>query len=80
LDLLPYKGPDVLTVGGELNKLASNIGIGRDFAGIHWRSDIIEGMKLGEELAIRFLIEQKEIFYEKFDFSITKFDGTSVTI
>jgi hypothetical protein len=37
-------------------------------------------MKLGEELAIRFLIEQKEIFYEKFDFSITKFDGTSVTI
>jgi hypothetical protein len=80
LDLLPYKGPDVLTVGGELNKLASNIGIGRDFAGIHWRSDAIEGMKLGEELAIRFLIEQKDIFYEKFDFSITKFDGTSVTI
>jgi len=70
----------VLTVGGELNKLASNIGIGRDFAGIHWRSDAIEGMKLGEELAIRFLIEQKDIFYEKFDFSITKFDGTSVTI
>ncbi|HSF49685.1 MAG TPA: hypothetical protein VLA74_02900 [Nitrososphaeraceae archaeon] len=67
-------------MGGELNKLASNIGIGRDFAGIHWRSDAIEGMKLGEELAIRFLIEQKEIFYEKFDFSITKFDGTSVTI
>jgi len=80
LELVPYKGPDVLTVGGELNKLASNIAIGRDFAGIHWRSDAIEGMNLGEELAIRFLVEQKEMFYEKFSFSITKFDGTTIQV
>src|SRR5574339_1176263 len=80
LDLIPYNGPDVLTVGGELNKLASNIAIGRDFAGIHWRSDAIEGMNLGEELAIRFLIEQKEMFSEKFSFSITKFDGTTIKL
>jgi hypothetical protein len=34
LALLPYRGPD-LTVGGELNKLASNIALGRDAAGVH---------------------------------------------
>lgn len=32
--LLPYRGPD-LAVGGELNKLASNIAVGRDTAGVH---------------------------------------------
>jgi len=33
--LVPYTGPDAdrLTVGGELNKLAANIAIGRNFAG-----------------------------------------------
>lgn len=26
------------TVGGELDKLASNVGIGRNISGVHWRS------------------------------------------
>ncbi|MFW5435355.1 hypothetical protein, partial [Paenibacillus apiarius] len=26
------------TIGGELNKLAANIALGRDTAGVHWRS------------------------------------------
>ena len=50
LALRPYRGPD-LTVGGELNKLASNIALGRDAAGAHWRSDASEGIKLGEAVA-----------------------------
>ena len=50
----PTQGAD-LTVGGELDKLASNIALGRDFAGVHWRSDGVEGLKLGEEVAIRLL-------------------------
>jgi len=36
--LTAYTGPS-LTVGGELNKLAANVSIGRDIAGVHWRSD-----------------------------------------
>lgn len=40
-----------LNVGDELNKLASNISIGRDFAGVHYRSDAIEGLYLGEQIA-----------------------------
>lgn len=80
LSLLPYTGPN-LTVGGELNKLASNFAIGRNTAGVHWRSDGIEGLKLGEEAATRFLREEKLTFNENFDgFTFTKFDGTTITV
>jgi membrane-associated phospholipid phosphatase len=80
LSLDPYTGPD-LTVGNELNKLASNIGFGRDFAGLHWRSDIIEGLKLGEQVSILALAEMRLTFNEDFNgFSLTKFDGTQITI
>jgi len=38
---VPYTGADAgeLTVGGELNKIASNVALGRNTAGVHWRSD-----------------------------------------
>ena len=53
-----------LTVGGELNKLAANISLGRDTAGVHWRSDGIEGMNLGETVAIRLLHDLKGAYAE----------------
>src|SRR5712691_9548132 len=39
--LLPYTGADAaqMTVGVELNKLASTVSLGRDIEGVHWRSD-----------------------------------------
>ena len=78
--LLPYKGPD-LTVGSELDKLASNFAIGRDAAGVHWRSDSIKGLKLGEAVAIGILTEMRSTYNEKFGgFSLTKFDGMTITI
>ena len=46
--LIPYSGP-ALTIGGELNKLATNLGVGRNWAGIHWRSDAAASLPLGEE-------------------------------
>jgi hypothetical protein len=80
LALEPYRGTD-LTVGGELNKLASNIALGRNIAGVHWRSDATESLLLGEEVALRFLAEEKFCFNEPFDgFSITRFDGTQVNV
>jgi hypothetical protein len=48
---------DELTVRGELNKLASNMALGRNRAGIHYRSDGIEGLRLGERAAIQFLAD-----------------------
>lgn len=78
--LLPYSGPP-LTIGGELNKLASNVALGRNTAGVHWRSDGIEGLKLGEAVAIGILQDYRATFNEDFSgFSLTKFDGTTITI
>ena len=75
-------GPAVdLTVGGELNKLAANIAIGRNAAGVHWRSDYTESVRLGEEIAIRLLQEQKPTYNEDHHFTLTRFDDrTRITI
>jgi hypothetical protein len=79
-ELVPYSGPP-LTVGNELNKLASNISLGRDAAGVHWRSDIIEGMRLGEAAAIALLYDVRRCYGENFSgFKFKRFDGTTATI
>jgi hypothetical protein len=80
--LTPYNNQaERLTVGGELNKLASNIAIGRDFAGLHWRSDSIEGIKLGEAVALSVMRDMKECYHQLFrGFSLTKFDGSTVIV
>jgi membrane-associated phospholipid phosphatase len=82
LSLLPFTGrPLTLTVGGELNKLASNVGIGRNMAGVHWRSDTAEGLKLGETVAINILGCVKSTCKKDFaGFTLTKFDGATVTV
>jgi membrane-associated phospholipid phosphatase len=80
LELLPYNGPP-LTLGGEINKLVSNIGIGRDWAGIHWRTDFSEGVKLGEEVAIHALRDFGKQYTDDFGgFTFTKFDGERITV
>jgi hypothetical protein len=83
LTLEPYTGGDAaqMTVGGELNKIASNVALGRNTAGVHWRSDGTESLKLGEQLAIGILKDQRACYNETFGgFSLTKFDGTTVTV
>jgi hypothetical protein len=77
--LLPYSGPD-LQVGGELNKLAANVAIGRNAAGVHYRTDCTESLRLGEAVAISVLEEQAATYNEDMVFSLTKFDGTPITI
>ena len=44
--LLPATGP-ALTIGGEITKLAFNVPMGRNWAGIHYRSDLDAGLALG---------------------------------
>jgi len=78
--LVPYGGA-ALTLGGELNKLAANISLGRDIAGVHYWSDGIVGMQLGEQVAIGYLADLKGCYSERFaGFSLTRFDGTTITI
>ncbi len=62
------------TIAQELNKLASNIAIGRDIAGLHWRSDYARGVSpgvyagsvfLGEQVAIQLLQDWGFTYNEK---------------
>jgi hypothetical protein len=80
LSLDSFQGPP-LTVGGELNKLAYNIANGRNAAGIHYRTSGINGLQLGESVAIGILRDYRATYNETFEgFSLTKFDGTTITI
>ncbi len=80
--LVAYTGADRnrITVGGEINKLASNISLGRNFAGMHWRSDHTESLKLGERVAISLLFDQRETFNEEYFFKFKRFSGQSIQI
>lgn len=69
-----------LTVEGELNKVAANIGIGRDFAGVHYYTDFIESFRLGEQITLTVLEEQKLTYRENFSLTVPLSDGTTVRI
>jgi hypothetical protein len=78
-----YTGADAgqIKVGGELNKLANNVALGRDMAGVHWRSDALQGLLLGEAVTISVLRDQRATYNEPFSgFTFTKFDGTTITV
>jgi hypothetical protein len=80
LSLVPYNDA-ALTVGGEVNKLAFNIAMGRNFAGIHYRSDAEAGFRLGEDVAIAMLQDLILTFTEDFTgFQFTRLDGTPVQV
>lgn len=75
-----YYGQD-LTIRGELNKLANNISLGRDWAGVHYRSDGIDGLDVGELIAINMLRDYTRTYSETFDgFTLTKFRGKKIRI
>jgi len=66
-----------LTLEGELNKLAANISIARNMAGVHFYSDYYDSLRMGEEIAIGILEEQALCYKtEPFVLSVTTFDGS----
>lgn len=68
------------TVNGELNKLCSNISIGRNGAGVHYITDYSQCIGLGEAVAISILndaIAASEVFGQ---LTLEKFDGSTVTL
>jgi membrane-associated phospholipid phosphatase len=70
----------VTTVGDEINKLASNMVIGRCWAGIHYNMDAIRGLKLGQKVAISCLQDLIYRYPQKLSVSLTKFNGKVITI
>ena len=78
--LVAYTGGS-LTLGGEINKIAANIAYGRNMAGVHYRCDAQDSLKLGEAVAISILEDLAYLIHIDFKgFSLTKFDGTKITI
>lgn len=65
-----------LTVEGELNKLAANIAIGRNWAGVHYFTDYWESLLLGEQVAIQFLREHLLTLPEQPQLRVPRFDGS----
>jgi hypothetical protein len=65
LTLRPWRGRP-LTAGGELNKLAFAVAYGRNFAGVHWRSDTMAGLRLGEAVAEGMLSDLRRTLTERF--------------
>jgi hypothetical protein len=78
--MLVDAGAPQLTVGGELNKVAANVAIGRNMGGVHYRSDYTESILLGEKIAIGILQEQALCYNEKFACTLTKFDGKKIKL
>ncbi|MGR3277711.1 vanadium-dependent haloperoxidase [Acaryochloris marina NIES-2412] len=75
-NLKPDTSCQFLTLEGELNKLAANISIGRDMAGVHYFSDYYDSLRMGEEIAIGILEEQALTYStDPFVLSVPTFDG-----
>lgn len=81
-EVLETVATDPLSVGGELNKLAANISIGRNWAGVHYYSDYVESLRMGEQIAIGILQEQSIMYnpLENVSMTLDKFDGSQVII
>jgi hypothetical protein len=80
LALEPWRGAS-LTLGNEIDKLASNIALGRDSAGVHYRSDSIRGLIVGEQQALGLLRDYSRTYNERFDgFIVRKFNGDKIKI
>jgi hypothetical protein len=70
-----------ITIHGEINKLASNMTVGRDTAGIHYRSDGDQGMILGEKVAVQWFKDTKKTYNVDIgEISFVGFAGNTITI
>lgn len=85
--LINYSGPDAInmTINGELNKLAYNVSMGRGWAGIHYRTDMIYGLKLGEQIAIEYMNDILSTWVENYEntppiITFRGFDNKYITI
>lgn len=78
-----YDCPDApdMTVGGELNKIASNVAMGRSMGGVHWRTDNTRSLRLGEQIAMEILRKRTSEYAERpMSFTFRSFDRQRVHI
>ncbi|MEM9397494.1 MAG: bromoperoxidase [Pseudomonadota bacterium] len=73
-------GQTMLTIQGELDKLAANISIGRNMAGVHYYSDYYDSIRMGERITVGILLEQAPTYGETVEMTFKSFDGDHITI
>lgn len=74
------KFKDKLSIQGELDKLAANISIGRNMAGVHYYSDYYDSLRMGERVAVSILMEQAPTYGDEVESTFKSFDGDYITI
>lgn len=81
-ELPDYTGADAaaMTVGGELNKIASNVAMGRSMGGVHWRSDNTRSLRLGEQVSAFILCRVTRELAEAPSVGFTSFNGHAISI
>lgn len=72
--------PGRLSVQGELNKLAANVSMGRLMAGENFYSDCFDGIRLGERIAVKLLIDECTSFGRQSQATLESFDGDCLTL
>lgn len=72
--------PQPLTLEGELNKVAANIAYGRMADGAMLYSDLHDGLRLGETLALDFLTEQLAECPDAAQVRLLGFDGRRIVV
>jgi len=78
--LVPVEGSGHVSIQGELDKLAANISIGRNFAGVHFYTDYYESLRMGERVAVSMLQEQMLTYREPVTMRFTTFDGDKIMV
>ena len=68
------------TVANELDKLAANISIGRNIAGVHYYSDYYDSLRMGERIAVSILEEQMFTYHEPVEMTFKTFDGDKMIL
>lgn len=69
-----------MTVEGELNKLAANISVARNMAGVHYYSDYYDSLRMGERVAVGILADQMHTYDERVIKRLRSFDGDCITL
>jgi hypothetical protein len=69
-----------LTIQGELDKLAANISIARNMAGVHYYSDYYDSLRMGERVAVGILLEQSPLYGAEVEMIFDSFDGDRINI
>lgn len=69
-----------ITLIGELNKLAANISIGRNMAGVHFYSDYYDSLRMGERIAVGMLKEQMLTYPDTVKLRLMSFDDDKITL